>query len=62
MVGVSPDIFEKVVDRVDENLRLDDSLSSHHHALTPGVQIKQVANTFVETKTAMQSIYTKSRL
>ena len=54
MAGVSPEIYAKVVDKVDVNLRVDASLSSHHYALTAGVQIKRVANTFVDSKAALQ--------
>ena len=61
MVGVSPTSYEDLIKLVDDDLTLRTSLSTRHHSLVIGTQIKRVANTFVHCKTDLLQVFTKSR-
>ena len=61
MVGVSSTVFDHLLDVIDDDLILRSSQIAQHHSLVEGTQIKRVANTFVNSRTELRQVFTKSR-
>ena len=61
MVGVNHQTFAILCESVDASLTLLHPLTHLHHSLKAGIQVKRVANTFVEGLPSLQSVYLKAR-
>ena len=61
MVGVSPLVFQQLVDLVDDDLHLMQSMKAQHHTLAKGARITWVSNTFVADRSTLRSVHVKTR-